>query len=263
MHQFLQHLLGQTKHPLTIGLSITALTVAGCSLARPDRTAKQSENQAQQNLVTQSTPAEPPKELSSSDAARVCRATAEQMASHGKEPEAIEQYERSRKFDAHQKGVARRLAVLYDRQGNNEKATAEYTIALKESPRDADLWNDYGYFHYARSRYEQAEDGFRKGLKFDPKHKRAWMNLGLVLGEQGKYDEAQQAFEHAVSPAAAKNNLAVILARNGETDRARKLFEQAAAEDPSLQPPRPLLAHLDREPAGKVQQASFETEADQ
>jgi Tfp pilus assembly protein PilF len=262
MHKFLHPLLRQTKHPLSIGLSITVLAAAGCSLARSDRTAKQSENQSQQNLVTQATPAEPPKELSSSDAARVCRATAEQMASHGKEPEAIEQYERSRSFDARQKGVARRLAVLYDRQGNTEKATAEYTIALKESPRDADLWNDYGYFHYARTRYDQAETALRKGLKFDTKHKRAWMNLGLVLGEQGRYDEAQQAFQHAVSPAAAKNNVAVILARNGEVDRARTLFQQASVEDPSLEPPRPLLAHLDRKPAGKVQQASFETETD-
>lgn len=263
MHQLLKHLLGQTKQPFTIGLSITALTVAGCSLARPDKTAKQSENQAQQNLVTQSTPAEPPKELSSSDAGRVCRATAEQMASHGKEQEAIEQYERARKFDPHHKGVARRLAVLYDRQGNNEKAAAEYAAAMKESPRDADLWNDYGYFHYTRSRPEQAEDALRKALKLDSLNKRAWMNLGLALGEQGKHDEALRAFEHAVSPAAAKNNLAVILARSGETDRARELFQQAAAEDPSLQPPRPLLAHLDREPAGRVQQVSFETETEQ
>lgn len=248
------------QNPVTVGLAITVLSLAGCSLLPSSRTEKGADQQSQQNLVTQATPAEPPNELSAVDSARVCRATGDQMATHGKEPEAIEQYERSRKFDPDQKGLARRLAVLYDRQGNNEKAAAEYRIALKESPRDADLWNDFGYFHYARSRYEQAEDALRKGLKHDATHQRAWMNLGLVLGEQRKYEEAQEAFEHAVSQAAAKNNVAVILARNGELDRARQLFQEAAAEDPSLQPPRPLLAHLERHSSDKVQQASFETQ---
>lgn len=198
------------------------------------------------------------RELSSEESAEVCTLTAREMEAHGKELAAIEQYERARAFERRRKGIAARLAVLYDRQGNHERAAAEYDLALREEPRNADLWNDYAYFQFERAQFAEAEKSARRSVELDREHKRAWVNLGLILAEQERYDEAYEAFTKAVSPAAAHNNLGIILARQGRAAEAREHLAEAQKIDPTLRQPQAVLAYLEKLERDEVELAAAE-----
>src|SRR5437899_5450932 len=77
-----------------------------------------------------------PKELPPEQNAELAQATAEELEKQGHEIEAIAQYENARQHDP-RRPVARRLAVLYDRLGDHQRALREYDRALQATPRDA------------------------------------------------------------------------------------------------------------------------------
>lgn len=192
--------------------------------------------------------------------AELCMTTAAELARHGRDEQAINEYLHAREFDAGVKGVAHPLAVLYDRKGMADAAEREYQRALRETPKNADLLNDYGYFLYSRGDLDAAEVTLRKSLKLQPRHPKAPLNLALVLAENGQYDAAIKEFQTAVGEAAAHHNLAVILARHGEKEKAQEQLQLAARLDPSLTQSLEMLSFLNEEfsPGKAILPASLE-----
>jgi Tfp pilus assembly protein PilF len=188
-----------------------------------------------------------PAELSPAVAANACVATARELAKSGFDVDAIAEYEHARELHPRVKGTARPLAVLYGRQHNRQKALVEFQAALKETPKDADLLNDFGYFHLEQEEFAQAEIYLRKAIELTPKHERARVNLGLALALQGRSEESLAAFTPAIGEAAAHSNLAMILAQQGKADAARREFQKASELDPTLQQPLLAVTILDRE----------------
>jgi Flp pilus assembly protein TadD len=182
-------------------------------------------------------------ELPPKEAAVACIATAKELQAHGHAPEAILLFERARQLNPREHQVSRYLAVLYDQQGNDTRALAEYRKALEIAPRDADLLNDFGYYHYHHQDWKQAEDYFRKAIAQAPDHERAWVNLGLALGEQGRYQESFDAFSKVIG-----SNVGVILASHQRQAEADAEFKQALRLKPDLAQPRAFLAHLEQSP---------------
>jgi Tfp pilus assembly protein PilF len=190
---------------------------------------------------------EPLAHVTEQSKAEACRRTAEELANHGRELQAIEQFERARRHDPHIRGVAHRLAVLLDRQGKMDAADREYRLALEESPRHPDVLNDYGFLQYQLGNLEQAANLLRQALKHDGQHARALVNLGVVLGEQRKYDEAWDAFSQGVGPAAAHHNLGMLHARHGDLAQARFHLQEALRREPGLAPAAAVLEQLNRD----------------
>jgi Tfp pilus assembly protein PilF len=187
------------------------------------------------------------KDLPPQEQARLQAGTAEELEKGGDELHAIALYEKARQTDpaGHQK-VCRRLAVLYDRQGDFQAALAEYHKALELAPRDADLLNDLGYGYYSRGRWAESEKALRQALALKPKHQRALMNLGLCLGEQGRYAEALELFGQVVTPAQAQCNLAFVLTTQHKWPQARQAYQKALELDPDIPLARAALAKLEK-----------------
>jgi Tfp pilus assembly protein PilF len=215
-------------------------------------------------------PAAPPEpeqpvalELPPAQAAEVCLATAREMEKAGNEPEAILQYEKARQNSPKLTQVSRRLAVLYDRQCNYERALAEYRLALQLTPKDADLLNDMGYCHYERGDAVQAEKYLRQAVAVKPDNKRAWVNLGLALGAQGRYPESYEAFARVLSPGEARANVGVLQAQQGRREEARASLRQALELCPELRSARAVLARVEDprplEPAARDSRALLTT----
>jgi Tfp pilus assembly protein PilF len=200
-------------------------------------------------LHTPQPAAQPVATFNSQQAALLCRTTGEGLEKQGYTAEATRQYENARAHDPQLKGVSRRLAVLYDLQGDTQRAEAEYQRALTEHPGDAELLNDLGYFHYRHDRVKDAEKWLRNAVSVDPNCRCAWINLGQVLARQKRFDESFQAFAHVLRPAEAYSNLGVLLAKQGRTEEARTAFQQAANLDPTLKQPKAFLGALSRSPA--------------
>jgi Tfp pilus assembly protein PilF len=229
-------------HPSSL---IPLMMMAGCQALAPLKD--------HQPLVSQLVPpmegtAEPKeKELPAREQARVQASFAEELDKGGDEPHAIAMYEKARGTDPDgQQQVCRRLAVLYDRQGDFQAALAEYHKALELAPRDADLLNDLGYGYYTRGRWAEAEKTLRQALALKPKHQRALMNLGLCLGEQGRYSEALELFGQVVTPAQAQCNLAFVLTTQHKWTQAHQAYEKALALDPDIPLARAALAKLEK-----------------
>jgi tetratricopeptide (TPR) repeat protein len=200
-------------------------------------------------------------ELPPHEAAKACLAAAQEMDKGGFPDKAIAYYEKAREHNP-RLNVSRRLAVLYDRQGDQARALAEYEKALDANPKDADLLNDVGYFYYQRHDAVEAEKWFREAVKQNPKHQRAWVNLGLALGRQGRYEESYEAFAKAVTPAEARYNVGAVLANQGaqlmqernyeearrKHEEAKQALRQALSLDPNLAKARAVLAVLENPP---------------
>ena len=190
--------------------------------------------------------------------AEACRLTGLELAAHEKDEHAISQLEQARKLEPGLKGVAYPLAVLYDRQGRLDAAQREYERALLESPKDADLRNDYGYFLYSRKSYDESKKQLEQALKLKQTHPKARINLAMTLAAEGRLEEAHAQFEEALGPAAAHHNIGLILFKSGRREEALAHLQQAAQIDPSLNS-QTLLTALSNETAGRsaVMPASY------
>ena len=240
---------------VVMGLVVLAAP-AGCQTITPSKEAR-TEPIAELMPPANGKTEQPPPELPAKDAARACLACAEELEKSGHEAESILFYEKARQNDGKTQ-VSRQLAVLYDRQGDFQKAQEEYRKALKKTPHDADLLNDMGYGYYSRGRWAEAENYLRQALAAKPHHEHATMNLGLCVGIQGRYDEALELFQKVVTPAQAQCNLAFLYTINHKWPQARQAYQQALHIDPDIPLARAALAKLEkaeREPSKQVQTA--------
>jgi len=192
-------------------------------------------------------PAKPVTELPPKEAAGACVTTAKDLLDHGYDREATLLFERARQLDSKRTDVSRFLAVLYDRQNDSSRAKVEFELAVKLTPKDPDLLNDYGYYYHRRD-LAAAEHWYRAAIERSPKHPRAWVNLGMLLGEQHRYHEAFDAFSQVLTPGAAHSNVAMILARHGDRARAEQAARQALTLEPDLKQPQALLAFYEHGP---------------
>ena len=135
--------------------------------------------------------------LPSSQAAKACMEVAVSFDKKGNDFNAIEQYEKVLQIEPKNKEAMRRLTVLYDHLGEFAKAGAYYEKLEKLTPRDANLFTDWGYSCFLQNKYTEAEKHLRHALELKPDHVKARINLGMALGQQERYQEAFKAFRDA------------------------------------------------------------------
>ena len=187
---------------------------------------------------------------SPTETAKLCFATAQELDKAGKDAQAAGLYEKARQADRRLTiPVARRLAVVLDRQGQFDKARAEYDLILAKHPNDADTLNNLGYAYYSRGQWELAETHLRKALAADPKHKRARVNLGMTLAQRQDYQQSLDAFAQVVPLAQGHCNLAFILTTQGKFAEAKASYREALRLDPGLRLAQAALTKLENSPA--------------
>ncbi|HEV8061356.1 MAG TPA: tetratricopeptide repeat protein [Gemmataceae bacterium] len=154
--------------------------------------------------------------------AQACIAAGQKLEHKGHLKEAIAKYEEARRFDP-KAPVAHALALLYDKQGDVERAQAEFAIALKAAPKDAEVLVDMAYFSFEHGNFSESEKLLRQALALKPDNERAWVALGLVLGRQGHYEESYDAFARILSRDEAHANQDAIAAKLEKSPDAPKL----------------------------------------
>ena len=201
--------------------------------------------------------------ITETSSAEACRLTALKLAENERDEAAIEQLLRARKISPNHEGISHPLAVLYDRLGQVDSAEREYQRALKESPNDPDLLNDFGYFQYSQGRLVEAQPLLQRAMQLAADHPKATINLALVTVHLGNYDEAKRLFTQALGPGAAEYNLGMVRASQGQVDRAKEHFELAAGMNPGLPLTDTALSFLESqvENGAMIQQASVDTES--
>lgn len=183
-------------------------------------------------------------DLPQREATKVCLTTASKMESAGHTREAILLYEKARQNDPSLGTLAHRLALLYDRSGDADRAQREFELAVKEDGNNAALWNDYGFFQLRQGSVRAAESSLQKALELDPSERRAAVNLATLYAQTGREQESLELFTGVVGEAAACSNLGVILAKQGQTAKAEQYLQRASAMDASLAQPKAFLSHF-------------------
>jgi Tfp pilus assembly protein PilF len=229
-----------SRSMLALAMLMAALGGSGCSSLRslkPEFPALPTSTKKVDDLNASA-------ELSPAETAKACIATAETLESQGHNREAVLLYEKARRLDAGAIDYSRRLAALYDRLDDGPSALREYQAALRISPRDPDLLNDFGYHHMKQGSLTQSEQLYRDALKLQPEHQHVRMNLAVNLAKQGRQAESYELFASVVGPAAAHYNLGVVLAKEGRSSDARHALSQALAMNPQLRQAEVFLSAL-------------------
>lgn len=156
--------------------------------------------------------------------------------SQGKDDLALAQYKAGIKKDKRNVLLWRYLAELSYRQGDFKTAENALEKAAKLQPKDGDLYNNLAWVYIKQDRkLEKAEGLARKALVLTPEKRPYYLDtLGVVLLRQGRIDEAVRALEEAVIsiPKGQSGFLAEVYSHLADAYRAAG--DEAKARDAAL-----------------------------
>ena len=102
-----------------------------------------------------------------------------------------------------------RLALLFEKAGDDEAAVALYEEAMRKNPTDAAFFNDFGWYSYMQKELVNAEVLLRKANLLAPNTPKYMVNLAVVVAEQGRWDDAFALFMKVPDYNAAKSYLSI------------------------------------------------------
>jgi len=90
-------------------------------------------------------------------------------------------------------------AILFDEQGNNDRALAGFEDAVQHHPDSADAWAGLGMVQMNVVSAAAAEESFRRALQIDPERQLVNERFGQVLQDQRLYEDAAIVFERVLN----------------------------------------------------------------
>jgi tetratricopeptide (TPR) repeat protein len=185
--------------------------------------------------IQQKSGADKRQELTAADITQTWLTKAEQLEKEGKSGEAIALCEKMREPGNPQALQAtKRIALLYDRTHDLDKAEQEYQRLLTQNPDDAETLCNLGYLCYKRGHWGIAEKHLRKALTLQPSHVYANVNLGMTLAQQGYKDASVEAFAKVLPKADAYCEVGFIMKLQGKPREAIQMYEAALKLEPAM-----------------------------
>ena len=159
-----------------------------------------------------------------------------------------------RKFDNIEASEARiSLGLSYLDSGQWQRARDNLELALDYAPDYYRAQNAMAYYYQRVDDPAAAEAMYRQALRDSPDNGDVLNNYGVFLCSQQRYDEAIAAFEQAIKQpyyyltSASYENAALCSLKGGEKDLGRDYLEKALAYDPYRPKSMLQLAQLDIE----------------
>lgn len=185
--------------------------------------------------IQQKAGADKRQELTAADITQTWLAKAEQLEREGKSGEAIALCEKMREPGNPQAlQASKKIALLYDRTHNLDKAEQEYRLLLQQNPSDADAMVNLGNVYYRRAQWFAAEKFFSDALKLKPDHAWAWASMGMTLAQQGNYAASVEAFTKKLPKADAYCEVGFVMKLQGKPREAIQAYEEALKLEPAL-----------------------------
>lgn len=166
------------------------------------------------------------------NSAQMHQMLAHEATREGKTNEAIEEYRKAIALNTNLPGVHFELAELLHTSQNVEvkkQAAAEYALAYKQDPNNAQLLCRMAEMDDAKGSFAEARALYERAVKLAPGSADAKLGLAKTLTDMGKNDEVQPLLEEAVqeepSNAVAHYRLGTLYRRQGKMDEARREIE--------------------------------------
>ncbi len=92
----------------------------------------------------------------------------------------------------------RNRGIAYLASGQPDPAIADFTEALKLSPKDGQTYNDRGVAYLTKGKFDLAIDDFNRSIQLNPTSDEPYRNRGAVYMAAGKFDAAKADFTKAI-----------------------------------------------------------------
>ena len=153
-----------------------------------------------------------------------------------------------------------RLALIVEREGDEDTATALYEEALRRRPKDAAFFNDYGWYLLTLQKYSEAHTLLYQAVNLDGQEKKYQNNLACCLAFERRYDEAFMMYKKSANGNSAEAHL--NLARNQilleDAEATRTNLQKALVFDSENSEAKRLLKVLDESQAQPAPEVSAE-----
>ena len=137
-------------------------------------------------------------------------------------------------------------AHLKEMQEKPSEAIQIYQRAVKAQPKDASVHNNLGMCYSRQNRLDEAVASVNLATQLEPKNALYRNNLATLLVDQGKWSEALGQFRAVHSDPAAFYNMGYLLNKKGEAQASMQYFALALRADPTMEPARLWVEHLQR-----------------
>jgi len=125
---------------------------------------------------------------------------------------------------------------VFYQKGDNDRAIADYSDAIRLDPNYSAAYNSRGFVYYARKDFDRALADYNDAIRIDPKNAVAIYNRGSYYFEKQDFDRALADFNEAIridpQYAAAYNNRGRLYARRKDYDRAMADYDESIRLDP-------------------------------
>lgn len=152
----------------------------------------------------------------------------------------VQDKKNSVKFDNIQIADSRiALGLAYLKNGQWGKARQNLETAVQVAPKYHSSLISFAYYLQEVGENEQAELQYKTALRYSPNNGDLLNNYGVFLCRQDRFDEAQRAFANAiVQPrfymlSGSYENAALCALKAGEKDEAKIWFKKAVAHEPN------------------------------
>ena len=85
---------------------------------------------------------------------------------------------------------------VYVGLGEKDKALADLSSAIKETPDDADVYEKRANLYYYMDKYDLADKDYRKIISIDPGSVMGYMGIGRNANAEKRYDDAIEQFNY-------------------------------------------------------------------
>ena len=148
----------------------------------------------------------------------------------GQESKAVEFYQDCLKFKNHLQLPRQRLAAIYFKNNQLDKAIEEYEILKNEYPDDTQTLVMLGYLYIANAQYAKAVETFNTAILIHPDNFQADNNLDQLV-HTGRLHEAIEHLDNLLSKQPERADLlakrADILAMLGDAEEAVSQYQDA------------------------------------
>jgi Tfp pilus assembly protein PilF len=150
-----------------------------------------------------------------------------------------------------------KLAHVYVKMGDKERALETINKALAITPRDPNLLYDQAVIFGSRKDWKQAENSLFNALQTEPENRTFLKQLGLTLAMEGQIEQSIGFLTRVYNgPAYAHYRVAQVLFDAYQDEACKQHLRMALEANPNLQEARDMLYEIEHPVEPRTAQAS-------
>ena len=117
---------------------------------------------------------------------------------NGDHDKAIADYSKAIRLDPKYADAYHDRGLVYGNEGDHDKAIVDFSKAIRLNPKDADAYHDRGVAYEHRGDYDKAIADYTEAIRLEPKCGERYYSRGVAYHWNGKFDKAIADYTKAI-----------------------------------------------------------------